>query len=438
MDTDSSVQLIFLAALILLSAFFSSAETAMLSVNKVRMMDIAEEGNKKAALVLALLEKQNKLISTLLVGNNIVNISASSLATKLAIEAWGNAGVGLATGIMTIVVLVCGEVVPKNLAASHATRWALSVVSILKILVAVLSPVVVVLTWISDTVIKLSKGAEEDPLITESELKLLVNAGQEEGFLDETETEMINSIFEFDETIVKEIMVPRIDMVAINIDESVNTVIDLIIDAGHSRIPAYDGSIDNIVGILYAKDILKNIERDFDQWKVRDLLRPAYYIPENKKVNDLLTELRQKKVHMAIILDEYGGTAGLVTIEDLIEEIIGDIQDEYDVEEDLLVKNEDGSYIADARALVDDVANVLDVDIEDSESETIGGLIFEHLGGVPHVGDHVELEEMRALVTEVTGRRISKVQLWVVEKPQEEVEEESRFFKARRDDDSED
>ena len=431
METDSSMQLVFLAVLIMASAFFSSAETAMLSVNKIRLMNMAEEGNKKAALVLTLLENQNKLISTLLVGNNLVNISASSLATKLAIDAWGNAGIGFATGIMTMTVLVFGEVIPKNLAASHATKWALSITMILKWLMFILAPVVFVLTWISDVVVKLSKGGEEDPLITESELKLLVNAGQEEGFLDENETEMINSIFEFDETIVRELMVPRIDMIAIDIDESVNTVIDLIIEAGHSRIPAYEGSIDNIVGILYAKDILKNMEHNLDQRKVKELLRPAYYIPENKKVNALLTELRQKKIHMAIILDEYGGTAGLITIEDLIEEIIGDIQDEYDVEEELIIPNEDGSYTVDARALVDDVADVLHVRIEKSGSETIGGAIFEHLGGVPHVGDQVELAEIQALVTEITGHRITKMQLSVVETTEEETEDNNRFFRPR-------
>lgn len=429
--------LVVLGVLVLLSAFFSSAETAVLSVNKVRMMDIAEEGNKKAKLVLALLDQQNKLISTLLVGNNIVNIGASSLATKLAMDTWGDAGVGIATGLMTLLILVCGEVVPKNLAANKATFWSLKIASVLRLLMTLLWPVVALLTWISDFVIKLSKGDEEDPLITESELKLLVNAGQEEGFLDETETEMINSIFEFDETIVKEIMVPRIDMVAVNVEESVNAVIDLIIDAGHSRIPAYENSIDNIVGILYAKDILKNIERDFDEWKVKDLIRPAYYIPENKKVNDLLTELRQKKVHMAIILDEYGGTAGLITIEDLIEEIIGDIQDEYDVEEELIVANDDGTYQVDARTLVDDLEDALDIEIdsEESESETVGGLVFENLGGIPQVGDHIVLGRMDAVVAEISGRRISKLRITVLEAEDEtEEEEESHFFRSKNHD----
>lgn len=429
LGTEGSAQILFLVLLVVLSAFFSSAETAMLSVNKVRLMNLKDEGNKHAELVLKLLEQQSKLISALLVGNNVVNIGASSLATKMAIDLWGSKGVGFATGIMTLVVLVCGEVVPKNLAAANAAGWSMKVAPILAVLCFVLTPVVKLLTIISDFVARLNKNAEGDPLITEGELKLLVNAGQEEGFLDENETDMINSIFEFDETIVKEIMVPRIDMVAINVEENISTVIELIIDAGHSRIPAYEGSVDNIVGILYAKDILKNIDRDFNQWRVKELLRPAYYIPENKKVNDLLTELRQKKVHMAIILDEYGGTAGLVTIEDLIEEIIGDIQDEYDVEEDLITLNDDGSITADARALIDEVEEALDVTIEDAESETIGGLVFEHLGGVPHQGDEVIFAGLSVRVSQVTGRRISKVVISILESEAEEIVAESRWNK---------
>lgn len=434
MDTDSIMLLIILGMLVLLSAFFSSAETAFLSVNKVRMMDMAEEGNKRAKLILMMYDKQNSLISTLLVGNNVVNIGAASLATKLATDIWGNAGVGIASGGMTLLILVCGEVVPKNLAASKATSWSLAIAPVLKGLMVILWPIVALLTFISDFVVRLSKSSDDDPLITESELKLLVSAGQEEGFLDEVETEMINSIFEFDETIAKEIMVPRMDIIAVNAEESVNAVIDLIIDAGHSRIPAYEGSVDNIIGILYAKDILKNIEYDFDERKVKDIIRPAYYIPENKKVNDLLTELKQKKVHMAIVLDEYGGTAGLITIEDLIEEIIGDIQDEYDAEEERLLLCEDGTYLVDARMPISDLENALKMSLssEESASETIGGLVFERLGGIPYIGDRIVLGRLDAIVTEITGRSIAKLKITVLE-PEEEPQppEETRFFRGK-------
>lgn len=416
MDTDSSM-VIVLVVLIALSAVFSSAETAFLSTNKIRLRNLQEDGEKKAGLVLDLLENQNRLISTLLVGNNIVNISASALATKMATDYFGDAGVGIATGIMTLLVLVFGEVIPKNLAAAHAEGWAMFVAPFIKLVSVVLTPLVFLLTKLSDTVVRFSKkNEEEDPTITEDEFKILVNVGQEEGVFDESETEMINSIMEFDETYVKAIMVPRIDIVAVDVDDSINDVLRLIIDGGHSRIPAYEESIDNIVGILYAKDIFEHLNANFDELKVRELIRDAYYIPETKKVSDLLNELRLKKVHMAIILDEYGGTSGLVTIEDLLEEIIGDIQDEYDVEEDLIVMHSDTVMIADARTPIHDVEEAFDVELDeeildDSEADTIGGIAFEHLGGIPTKGDEVTVDRFHIRVVDVQGRRIAKVEV---------------------------
>ena len=429
MDTDSSM-VIVLVVLIALSAVFSSAETAFLSTNKIRLRNLQEDGEKKAGLVLDLLENQNRLISTLLVGNNIVNISSSALATKMATDYFGDAGVGIATGIMTLLVLVFGEVVPKNLAAAHAEGWAMFVAPFIKLISVILTPLVFLLTKLSDTVVRFSKkNEEEDPTITEDEFKILVNVGQEEGVFDESETEMINSIMEFDETYVKAIMVPRIDIVAVDVDDSINDALRLIIDGGHSRIPAYEESIDNIVGILYAKDIFEHLNANFDELKVKELIRDAYYIPETKKVSDLLNELRLKKVHMAIILDEYGGTNGLVTIEDLIEEIIGDIQDEYDAEEDLIVMHSDNQLVADARAPIGDVEEAFDMELdeeilEDSEADTIGGLAFEHLGGIPEVNDEVTVGRFLIRIVNVSGRRITKVEVTLLPPEEEEDDED--------------
>ena len=429
MDTDSSM-VIVLVVLLALSAIFSSAETAFLSTNKIRLRNLQEDGEKKAGLVLDLLENQNRLISTLLVGNNIVNISSSALATKMATDYFGDAGVGIATGIMTLLVLVFGEVVPKNLAAAHAEGWAMFVAPFIKLVSVILTPLVFLLTKLSDTVVRFSKkNEEEDPTITEDEFKILVNVGQEEGVFDESETEMINSIMEFDETYVKAIMVPRIDIVAVDVDDSINDALRLIIDGGHSRIPAYEESIDNIVGILYAKDIFEHLNANFDELKVKELIRDAYYIPETKKVSDLLNELRLKKVHMAIILDEYGGTNGLVTIEDLIEEIIGDIQDEYDVEEDLIVMHSDNQLVADARAPIGDVEEAFDMELdeeilEDSEADTIGGLAFEHLGGIPEVNDEVTVGRFLIRIVNVSGRRITKVEVTLLPPEEDEDDED--------------
>ena len=429
MDTDSSM-VIVLVVLLALSAIFSSAETAFLSTNKIRLRNLQEDGEKKAGLVLDLLENQNRLISTLLVGNNIVNISSSALATKMATDYFGDAGVGIATGIMTLLVLVFGEVVPKNLAAAHAEGWAMFVAPFIKLISVILTPLVFLLTKLSDTVVRFSKkNEEEDPTITEDEFKILVNVGQEEGVFDESETEMINSIMEFDETYVKAIMVPRIDIVAVDVDDSINDALRLIIDGGHSRIPAYEESIDNIVGILYAKDIFEHLNANFDELKVKELIRDAYYIPETKKVSDLLNELRLKKVHMAIILDEYGGTNGLVTIEDLIEEIIGDIQDEYDAEEDLIVMHSDNQLVADARAPIGDVEEAFDMELdeeilEDSEADTIGGLAFEHLGGIPEVNDEVTVGRFLIRIVNVSGRRITKVEVTLLPPEEDEDDED--------------
>ncbi len=428
MDTDSSMQFAIIAVLIVLSAVFSSAETAFLSTNKIRLRNLQEDGEKKADLVLKLLDNQNRLISSLLVGNNIVNISASALATKVATDIFQDAGVGIATGVMTLLVLVFGEVIPKNLAAAHAEGWAMIVAPFIQFISVLLTPLVFLLTKLSDTVVRFSKkNEEEDPTLTEDEFKILVNVGQEEGVFDESESEMINSIMEFDETYVKAIMVPRIDIVAVDVDDSINDALRLIMDGGHSRIPAFEDSIDNIVGILYAKDIFEHLDADFNELKVRELIRDAYYIPETKKVSDLLNELRLKKVHMAIILDEYGGTNGLVTIEDLIEEIIGDIQDEYDAEEDLIVMHSDNQLIADARASIGDVEEAFDVELdekilEDSEADTIGGLAFENLGGLPEVGNEVTVDRFHIRIVDVSGRRITKVEVTLL--PPEEDEDD--------------
>ncbi len=428
MDTDSSMQFSIIAVLIILSAVFSSAETAFLSTNKIRLRNLQEDGEKKADLVLNLLENQNRLISSLLVGNNIVNISASALATKVATDMFQDAGVGIATGVMTLLVLVFGEVIPKNLAAAHAEGWAMFVAPFIQFISVILTPLVFLLTKLSDTVVRFSKkNEEEDPTLTEDEFKILVNVGQEEGVFDESESEMINSIMEFDETYVRAIMVPRIDIVAVDVEDSIKDALRLIIDGGHSRIPAYEGSIDNIVGILYAKDIFEHLDADFNELKVKELIRDAYYIPETKKVSDLLNELRLKKVHMAIILDEYGGTNGLVTIEDLIEEIIGDIQDEYDVEEDLIVMHSETQLIADARTSIGDVEEAFDIELdeeimEDSEADSIGGLAFENLGGIPEVGDVVTVDRFRIRIVDVNGRRITKVEVTLL--PPEEDEDD--------------
>lgn len=395
-----------------LSAFFSSAETALFSLNKVRILQMADEGNKKAQLIMKMLDDPNRLIATVLIGNNIVNIGASAIATSLAIDIFGSQGVGIATGIMTILILFFGEVTPKTFAAQNAEEWALSIAEITRILGLLFLPIIKVMNAFTNIMLRITgKDAKQDPFITEDELRLLVNVGQEEGLIAESERAMINSIFEFDDTLVKEIMTPRIDIIATDVNESLINVVNIAIDVGHSRIPVYEETIDNIVGIIYAKDLLKIINKDLNT-EVRKLMRPAFYIPETKKVRDLLAELRQAKVHMAIVIDEYGGTAGLVTIEDVIEEIIGDIQDEYDIEEDSIVMLPDGGIRADARASIYDINEALEIDLPDDDFETISGLVFQLLGHIPKEGEEISLGDIKIKVEKILGRRVDKVRVW--------------------------
>ncbi|MDK2822684.1 MAG: magnesium and cobalt exporter, family [Clostridia bacterium] len=413
MDTSTFFQGFILTILLILSGFFSSTETALFSLNKVRILHMAEEGNKKAQLVMDMLDEPNRLIATILVGNNIVNIGASALATSLAIDIFGSKGVGIATGVMTLLVLVFGEVTPKTFAAQNAEKWSLAIINIIIFLSQVLLPIIKILGLLTNLLLKITGNkTKQDPFITEDELKLLVNVGQEEGLIAESEREMINSIFEFDDTLVREIMTPRIDMIVTDVNETFANVVATAIDAGHSRIPVYEDTIDNIIGIIYAKDLLKNINKDFSTLEIRKLMRPAYYIPETKKVRDLLAELRQAKVHMAIVIDEYGGTAGLVTIEDVIEEIIGDIQDEFDIEEESIIMLSDGSIRADARASIYDINEALDTELPDDDYETISGLVFHLLGHIPKEGEELSLENVKIMVEKTLGRRVDKVRIW--------------------------
>ncbi|NLW24102.1 MAG: HlyC/CorC family transporter [Clostridia bacterium] len=416
MDTSLLLQLVLLFILIVLSAFFSATETAFFSVNKVRIFHLAEEGNEKARAVKKMLEDPNQLITTILIGNNIVNIGASSLATFIATDLFGSKGVGIATGVMTLLILVFGEITPKSFAAGNAEKWVLAIVNVVTFLQIIFTPLIKIMGLITSFLLQLAGSKnKEDLFITEDELKLLVNVGHEEGLYTESEKEMINSIFEFDDTLVKEIMIPRIDIIAVDVKESVPTAVNITIEAGHSRIPVFENTIDNIIGILYAKDLLKNINKDLDALEIRKLMRPAYYIPETKKVKDLLAELKQAKVHMAIVLDEYGGTAGLVTIEDVIEEIIGDIQDEFDTEEESIIILSKDKIRADARATIYDINEVLGIDLPDDDFETISGLVFHYLGHIPKEGQMLDLGNVNILVEKTLGRRVDKVIISKVE-----------------------
>jgi len=406
--------LFILGVLLLLSAFFSASETAIFSANKVKIRHLVEEGNKKAALTRRLMEQPGKIISTILIGNNVVNIGATALATSVAISLLGATGAGIATGIMSVLILLFGEITPKTLVSLHPEDFAMRVSGILNGLGKLLSPIIYIFNAFTNYLIRLINGPDkENHLITEEELRMLVNVGEEEGFIDEDEREMIDSIFEFDDTLVREVMIPRIDIVAVSVTEPLDNVVRLIMKAGHSRIPVFDETVDNIIGLVYAKDLLQvYVEPRPEGSSLRELMRPAYYVPESKKVRDLFAELRREKVHMAIVLDEYGGTAGLVTIEDVIEEIVGDIQDEYDQEEKEIEGQSDGSYVVDARTPINEINELLGLTLPEDEFETINGWVFHNLGTLPEQGQELDIGELHVKIEKVSGQRIEKLHLW--------------------------
>jgi len=406
--------LIFLGVLLLLSAFFSAAETALISLDRFQVRHLVEEGRPQGLIIQRLIHKPNNLIATILIGSNIVNIGASALATSLAIALFGAKGVGIATAAMTFLILVFGEITPKTFAAQNAVGVSTRVARIIELFSIVLAPLIGVLGAITNGLIRLLGGkvSQRGPFVTEDEIRMLVNAGQEEGLFEEEEREMIDSILEFDDTVAREIMVPRIDMTAADVEDGFDKILNLIIDDGHIRIPIYEHTVDNVIGIIHGKDLLRVIKDGVPgSFDVRKLLRPAYYVPDSRKVRDLLADMRKEQVHMAIVLDEYGGTAGLVTVEDMVEEIIGDIRDEFDREENLVEILGADTVRVDARTAIDDVNDMLDLNLPDEDFDTVGGLVFNLIGRVPREGEEILFDDVQIRVENIAGRRISKVKI---------------------------
>ncbi len=406
-------ELLALIALLFLSAFFSGSEIALFSSNKIRIRKLMEEGNKSAEVVNWLLEHPNRLLATILVGNNIVNISATVLATSLAINLFGSTGLGIATGAMTFLILVFGEITPKGFAAKNAERIALIVARPMYLLVNLLFPLVRFLTMLTNFMIKAIGGEpkEVSPFITEEEIKMLVEMGEEEGVIEREEKEMINSVFEFGDKNAREVMIPRISMDAIDVNSTLEEALKAALKTRHSRLPVYEGSMDNIVGMLHSKDLLHYIRERRYESTVREILRPVHYVPENKRLDDLLKEFQKTKTHMAIVVDEYGGTAGLVTLEDILEEIVGEILDEYDAVETNIQVLDERTALVEAKTSVGEVNEALSINLPEDEFDTLGGLVFNRFGKVPAPGDKVEIDGITLLVEKMRGRQIAKVKI---------------------------
>ncbi len=421
MDTDGVMQLIALIILVLLSAFFSSAETSLTTVNRVRLKTLAEEGNRRAKTALEVLDKYGKMLSAILIGNNIVNLSASALATTLAIHI--HFTVGIATAILTVVILIFGEIVPKNMAMINSEKMALLYASMISGLMKLLTPLIFVIDSLAKGIMKLFRvDADKKTAMTENELRTYVEVGHEDGVIESEEREMIYNVFDFGDAVAKDVMIPRIDMVTVDKEATYEEVMEVFKDCMYTRIPVFEEDKDNIIGLINIKDFI--LVEDKAKFKISDILRQAYYTYEFKKTADLLVEMRQKCFNVAFVLNEYGGTAGMITLEDLLEEIVGEIRDEYDSDEEQLIqKMQDRTYLVEGSMKLSDINDELGTDLQSEDYDSIGGLIIEHLDRVPEDGAQIVTDQgIRLQVQGVSQNRILKV---IMELPEEKAPEDN-------------
>ena len=433
MDIQSIFQGIFLILLLFLSAFFSGTEIAFMELNKFRIKNLVDK-NPKTKKLLFWLKNPHKVLTVIAICNNFVNIAASAIATSIAITIAtkhgmaNSVGVGISVGIMTFLILVFGEITPKNFAKNNYETLALFAITPIKILTKILMPVAKTLLFITKIIIRMFGGQiEKEPsILTGEEIKSLISVGEEEGAIEEEEKEMINSIFEFGDTIVREVMVPRTDIQSIDANENISEVIKTIVETHHSRIPIYEENIDNIIGILYVKDLVSRWEayKQGENIVLKDLIRTPYFVPETNKAKDLFAQFKKKKNHMAIVVDEYGGTAGLVTIEDVIEEILGEIEDEYDREDDQFQPLGNGITLIDGRTNIDTVNEELDIQIPQGDDyDSIAGFIVNILGRVPKTSEIVNYKNLKIVIAEADPRHISKIKIARLEPKKENKNE---------------
>lgn len=411
---SSALILRFIIMLILLamSAFFSGSETALTTVSQIKMKTMAKEGDGRAKRVLAVLEKKDKMLSAILIGNNIVNLSASSLATTIATKLLGSVGAGIATGILTFLILIFGEITPKNRAQANNVNLSLRYAGIIWYLMTILTPLIFVINHLSGAILRLIDGnnSGDDQKMTEEELRTIVDESKEEGVILTNEQKYIHNLFDFSDATAKEVMIPRIDVTMVNVNWSYDKLMDLIREEMLTRMPVYEGDKDHIIGIINVKDLLLKKEGDFH---IRDYLRDAYFTYEMKNTLELFQEMRKNSISMAIVLDEYGAVAGLITMEDLLEELVGEIRDEYDSdEEDDIVVLSDREFLVQASMNLEDLCKVLPLNFESDDYDTLGGYLTGLFDHVPEVGETYVTKEGILLRVVATGhQRIEKVRI---------------------------
>lgn len=419
MDGSLITELVLIAVSLILSAYFSATETALTSLNELKIKHAMQEYGEKAKGLELWLSNPGKVLNTILFGNNLANILSSVLAASIAVRLFGNATVALVTGVMTFLILVFGEITPKTFAKNNALPFAMFSIHILKAFYVLLYPFTWVMTVFVTFLMKItgSSGGKK-PKITEDELEFLINVGEKEGVLEKEKGEMLTNIFDISDIQVKEVMVPRTDVVAVPDDIEKSALLSLIEETEFSRIPVYHDSLDNIKGILYVKDIIRMTSRAYEVSDVMKLLRDPLIVPESKKIDLMLKDFQHKRLHMAVVVDEYGGTAGIVTMEDILEEIVGDILDEYDDDEKDVVEISENKFLIDAGMDFEDFCDMFGVEITDelSDYETLGGLILDIAGEVPQVDDSYDWRNFHFTVKDRKDNRI-KTLLTEVEKP---------------------
>ncbi|MDD1717788.1 MAG: hemolysin family protein [Methanoregulaceae archaeon] len=406
------VKIVLFIVCVALSAFFSSAEVALISINRAKVRTLVNEGRKGSEALATLKERPEHILTTILVGNNIVNVGAAAIATSIAIDVFGDIGVGIATGVVTVLLLVFGEIGPKLYATRSGDGYALRVSGPILVLTKVLSPV----NWFVD---RLSGGAGQgaapsEPVVTEEEIKEWIDVGKAGGTIEKEEQEMLYSVFEFGDTTAREVMTPRVDVVVIEDTSSLDETLQIFHSEGFSRLPVYHDTSDNIIGVLNIKDVYSAMMSGTKDARIRELMYDPYFAPESKKIDEILKELQVRKLQMAVIIDEYGSFVGIVTVEDILEELVGDILDEFDREEPGIQKVSEGVYVVDAQTWVEDLNDELDMSLPVEEQyETIGGLLIDRLGHIPHPGESVQIPEAQAsiVVVQMRGKRIVRLKL---------------------------
>lgn len=427
--TDIYIRIAIIIVLLILSAIFSGSETAITGITVSQIRKLKNEDEKAATILINMKKRINEILSTILIGNNLVNILATSLVTEVIIKVFGGGNtLFIATAIMTILVLIFGEITPKSYAAQKPVEVAKKVYKPITILTTIAKPLVFVLNKITAVLFRIIGGeVQNTTLVTEEDIRSLVDAGEEEGIIEMEEREMIQNIFEIDDLKVADVMVPRIDIFALPKETKLSEVLETAIDFGFSRIPVYDDTIDNIIGILYVKDLIPialDKTKEPEKTTIDQIMREAHYIPETKLINVLLKELQNKKIHMAIVLDEYGGTEGLITIEDILEEIVGEIFDEYDSEIDLIKKVGLNRYIIQGEVSLEEINDLFQSDLPDEDFDSLGGYIFSTLGRIPEQEDTIHASNLKMKVLGMENRRVTQIEVVLCNKKIEEEKEE--------------